>query len=120
QVRLLLEHRGDRLGAVGDGTYGESCEAQARGQQITDVRLVVDDEDARSGGHALHSLRARCKQAGSMRDGQDPADRAPRVAFGTGGGAVPIEDEAGGDPACWLSKLCPECGAMLDGPAAPC
>ena len=30
------------------------------------------------------------------------------------------DDEAridvGGDAACWLSKLCPECGAMLESP----
>jgi hypothetical protein len=28
-------------------------------------------------------------------------------------------DEEGGDPACWLGQLCPECGAVVDrGPSA--
>jgi len=30
------------------------------------------------------------------------------------------EEEYGGDSACWLSKVCPECGALLDDPASPC
>ncbi|WP_179206610.1 hypothetical protein [Microbacterium esteraromaticum] len=29
-------------------------------------------------------------------------------------------DDQGGDPACWLSQVCPECGALLDDLAAPC
>ena len=28
--------------------------------------------------------------------------------------------EHGGDSACWLSHVCPECGALLDDLAAPC
>lgn len=30
------------------------------------------------------------------------------------------ESEHGGDSACWLSQVCPECGALLDDLAAPC
>ena len=29
-------------------------------------------------------------------------------------------EDAGGDPACWLHELCPECGAVPDEPAARC
>ncbi|WP_181905774.1 hypothetical protein [Microbacterium bovistercoris] len=29
-------------------------------------------------------------------------------------------DEHGGDSACWLAQVCPECGALLDDLAAPC
>ncbi|MFD4421463.1 hypothetical protein ACFWN7_08160 [Agromyces sp. NPDC058484] len=25
-------------------------------------------------------------------------------------------DDLGGDPACWLGRVCPECGAMIEGP----
>jgi hypothetical protein len=33
---------------------------------------------------------------------------------------VPYEDQ-GGDPACWLSHVCPECGALVEGSTAvPC
>ncbi|MEO8907702.1 MAG: hypothetical protein ABI310_06445 [Microbacteriaceae bacterium] len=28
--------------------------------------------------------------------------------------------ELGGDPACWLSLLCPECGAVLESHSEPC
>jgi hypothetical protein len=27
---------------------------------------------------------------------------------------------AGGDPACWLSLVCPECGAVLESRTGPC
>jgi uncharacterized protein YqeY len=30
-----------------------------------------------------------------------------------------VEDD-GGDPACWLHELCPECGAVPDAPATRC
>jgi Oxygen-sensitive ribonucleoside-triphosphate reductase len=29
-------------------------------------------------------------------------------------------DEGGGDAACWLSQVCPECGALLEGPSTSC
>lgn len=29
-------------------------------------------------------------------------------------------EETGGDAACWLAQVCPECGAFLDDRAAPC
>ena len=30
-------------------------------------------------------------------------------------------DDAGGDAACWLARVCPECGAMIEGPMGlPC
>ncbi len=32
-----------------------------------------------------------------------------------------IGDEHGGDPACWLGRVCPECGALIEGPMSrPC
>jgi hypothetical protein len=30
------------------------------------------------------------------------------------------DDGEGGDPVCWLSELCPECGAMPAGDANRC
>jgi hypothetical protein len=27
-----------------------------------------------------------------------------------------VDDDAGGDAACWLPSLCAECGAMIEGP----
>ncbi|WP_309129558.1 hypothetical protein [Microbacterium sp.] len=33
---------------------------------------------------------------------------------------ISAEEEYGGDSACWLSKVCPECGALLDDLTAPC
>ncbi len=45
----------------------------------------------------------------------------------TGGGAVGEgsartmdDDDLGGDSACWLAKVCPECGALLDDISQPC
>ncbi|MDT0158551.1 hypothetical protein Q9R19_13045 [Microbacterium sp. ARD32] len=31
-----------------------------------------------------------------------------------------MDEYEGGDSACWLSRVCPECGALLDDLAAPC
>ena len=56
QVGFLLEDGRDRLGAVGDGPDLEPGESEARDEQVADVRLVVDDEDARC-GHALIMAR---------------------------------------------------------------
>ena len=56
QVGLLLEDGRDRLGAVGHGLHLETRESEARDEQVADVRLVVDDEDARC-GHALIMAR---------------------------------------------------------------
>jgi len=30
------------------------------------------------------------------------------------------DSDLGGDPACWLSQLCPECGAVLESRTEPC
>ena len=27
---------------------------------------------------------------------------------------APVEDDNPGDPACWLKRVCPECGALAD------
>ncbi|WP_199439762.1 hypothetical protein [Umezawaea beigongshangensis] len=36
-------------------------------------------------------------------------------------GAPPRGDAEGGDPVCWLSRVCPECGAFVEAvPPAPC
>lgn len=40
----------------------------------------------------------------------DPADR-PHTR-------VPVPD--GGDAACWLSEVCPDCGALNEDPTGPC
>jgi hypothetical protein len=33
----------------------------------------------------------------------------------------PGGEDLGGDPVCWLDRVCPECGAFLpDGPEHPC
>jgi hypothetical protein len=31
-----------------------------------------------------------------------------------------MDEYEGGDSACWLSRVCPECGALIDDLAAPC
>ncbi len=44
----------------------------------------------------------------------------PGTAANGTGGAVP-RTETGGDPVCWLSRVCPECGAIADSePPAVC
>lgn len=34
--------------------------------------------------------------------------------------AEPPEADLGGDPACWLDRVCPTCGAFRDDAAVPC
>lgn len=31
-----------------------------------------------------------------------------------------LDEEMGGDDACWLARVCPECGALLDDRVNPC
>lgn len=31
-----------------------------------------------------------------------------------------IDEDAGGDPVCWISRVCTECGALLENVDAPC
>jgi len=31
-----------------------------------------------------------------------------------------MDEYEGGDSACWLANVCPECGALLDDLSAPC
>jgi ribosomal protein S27AE len=33
---------------------------------------------------------------------------------------VTYDPDLGGDPVCWLDRVCPECGAFRDEPSAPC
>ena len=61
QVGLLFEDRGDRLRTVADRAHGEAGEAEAGGEEVADVRLVVDDENAGSGVHG----NSICASAGS-------------------------------------------------------
>jgi hypothetical protein len=30
------------------------------------------------------------------------------------------DEDEGGDAACWLAQLCPECGAVLEDRSGPC
>lgn len=30
------------------------------------------------------------------------------------------DDDLGGDPVCWLDRVCPDCGAFRDDVDAPC
>lgn len=32
----------------------------------------------------------------------------------------PEGPEKGGDPACWLDRVCPECGRFAEGPGTVC
>lgn len=46
-----------------------------------------------------------------------------RDATGTGGGeiggtTVPADRDLGGDPACWLNRVCDACGRFVDDPLA--
>ncbi|MBG9885105.1 hypothetical protein ABE10_00595 [Bacillus toyonensis] len=77
EVGLLLEDGGDGGGAVGDGLHRESGEAQPRGQQVADVRFVVDDQDARF-SHAPIMVTSSMRMLDSV--GSAPprvADEAP-------------------------------------------
>jgi 3-phenylpropionate/trans-cinnamate dioxygenase ferredoxin subunit len=48
--------------------------------------------------------------------GSDPRDmNAEQKA-----GARPSRDDPGGDSACWLSRVCPTCGRINDGPDEAC
>jgi hypothetical protein len=31
-------------------------------------------------------------------------------------GGPHVGDDLGGDPACWLGRVCAECGALIEGP----
>src|SRR6185312_16949318 len=52
EIWLLLEHGRDGLRAVSDRSHGEARETQAGGQKITDVGLVIDDQNPWSIAHA--------------------------------------------------------------------
>ena len=83
EVGLFLEHGRDRLGAVGDGPDLESGESQARDEQVADVRLVVDDQDARC-GHALIMATEpmRCLDIGRSGTDQSMLARTARSMTG--------------------------------------
>lgn len=34
--------------------------------------------------------------------------------------AAEPENRPGGDPACWLDRVCPECGRLAEGPGESC
>ncbi len=53
EVRFLFEDRGDGLRTVADSAHGETGEAEAGGEEIADVGLVVDDENAWSCVHGI-------------------------------------------------------------------
>jgi hypothetical protein len=45
QIGLLFQDGRDGLRPVADGPDGEAGEAEARGQEVADVRFVIDDKD---------------------------------------------------------------------------
>ena len=45
--------------------------------------------------------------------GGPPPREHGRVTTEASGGPAP-EPEDGGDPACWLARVCPECGRLAD------
>jgi rubrerythrin len=45
--------------------------------------------------------------------GRTPTGEDASVTTEASGGAAP-EPIEGGDPACWLSRVCPECGRLAD------
>jgi uncharacterized protein YeaO (DUF488 family) len=55
---------------------------------------------------------------------QQPDDRdewnRSSVRFDTPNAALAAQDAEGGDPACWLSQVCPECGALIERPTVAC
>jgi hypothetical protein len=59
QVGPEVGHGGERLGAGARGRDLEALEAQRHGDDVDDVRLVVDDEDAGlRWGHGISVGRA--------------------------------------------------------------
>ncbi|MGW5055623.1 hypothetical protein [Actinokineospora sp. NPDC004072] len=32
----------------------------------------------------------------------------------------PVADDEGGDPVCWMSRVCPECGLFAEGDPTTC
>ncbi len=77
----------------------------------TDERSGGADEPAERSGQGGHTGCA------------DQAGQPPEVSGNTGdaGDAGPVRvrveppEELGGDPACWLNRVCPECGRITEG-----
>src|SRR5699024_9246162 len=59
EVGLLLEDRRDRLCAVDDGPHLEARESQTLGEQVSDIGLVVHDEDTRCGHAPIMTMNER-------------------------------------------------------------
>jgi hypothetical protein len=50
-----------------------------------------------------------------------PSSIVEREAHLGNGATIDIGDEFGGDPACWLGRVCAECGALIEGSMSqPC
>ena len=47
-------------------------------------------------------------------------DSDPHDTDGGKADSRPSPDDPGGDPACWLSRVCPTCGRVNDGPDQEC
>jgi DNA-binding MarR family transcriptional regulator len=56
------------------------------------------------------------RPAGSPMSGEPPASGAQRAAAAPGNDRRPADPPEGGDPACWLTRVCPACGRLDDGP----
>ncbi|CDJ99736.1 Transcriptional regulator (modular protein) [Microbacterium sp. C448] len=88
QIGLFFENGRDRLSPVRDGPDLKAGEAQARDQEIADVRLIVYDEDARCSHYpiiptgAMHPLNPALIGAFGARGGRRRLRRGRR--FGEG------------------------------------
>ncbi|GAA4778677.1 hypothetical protein GCM10023200_09630 [Actinomycetospora chlora] len=75
-----------------------------RGPEGQPVVVLVGERAAAADGHQPRVRDLR----------QDHAETVRRGTIGTVTSPAELPDDAGGDPACWMHRVCPECGRLAD------
>jgi hypothetical protein len=82
-----------------------------------DVPVVHLLHDGRIDSHRPTEGVRRREDGLLVYDGGQPALEAPLTDRKAGTPAVRPTADEGGNAACWLDRVCPECGAFVEGPA---
>jgi flavin reductase (DIM6/NTAB) family NADH-FMN oxidoreductase RutF len=112
-LQLEAEVRRITPGVTGDYAIGEAEVVRVH----ADPRIIADDEhiDPLAWQPIVYSFR-HYFGIGEPLGSRGSGSRGSGSRGSGSHGSAPMEE--GGDPACWLASVCPECGAMREGPGA--